>query len=166
MTPPADRRSDQGGPPATDLGRELLLFRLGRELFAVDLCASEEALELPALERLPAMGGALLGAHLSRGQLVPVYAADRVLGTPSANGHAVLLVLRTRDGRIGLAIDDVEDVIMPDRSTMRPPPAADPDRVLRGVVHHGPELVSLIDVNALAHACAAASPSSVPGGPS
>ena len=51
--------------------------------------------------------------------------------------------------RIGLAIDDIEDVIMLEPAMVRRPPMADPDEtILVGVARHGAEPVAIVDATA------------------
>ena len=160
MEAPGIRPADGAPGGALTDGMPLLLFRVGAEWFALDLKAAEEALELPALERVPAMPPTMLGVFPLRGQLIPVYAPDSALGASRAGGggaggsegegEGVVIVVRARDRRIGLAVDDVEDVIMMDLSKMRRPPGrAAAEQLVLGVLRHGSELVSVIDAAAL-----------------
>jgi purine-binding chemotaxis protein CheW len=134
----------------------LLLFRLGRELFAAELAAIEEAVETPALHALPQMRGVLLGAFEHRGRMIACYAPAPILG------HAirpdvpppVALVARAGERRIGLVVDDVEDVMTLALEEMHDPPMlGHADGVLLGVARHGSTLVAVVDVEALLAAC-------------
>jgi chemotaxis signal transduction protein len=67
-----------------------------------------------------------------------------------------MLVLRSGERRIGLAVDDVEDVMTIEPSMVRRPPVPDAgDAVLRGVARRGTELVGILDADALLSACVA-----------
>ena len=48
---------------------QLLVFRIARELFAVELITTEEALDMPTLHRLPEMPPSMLGVFTLRGAL-------------------------------------------------------------------------------------------------
>lgn len=134
--------------------RQMLLFRVGGELFAVDLDASEEALEFPELERLSGMAGAALGVFTLRDQLVSVYSPEHALRVRREAEAGVVLVIRVKGRRIALALDDVEEVITVDFSNVkRPSPRDAADGVLVGIGRHGDSLVGLVDVEALAAAC-------------
>jgi len=138
---------------------ELLLFRVDREHFAMDLAAVEEALELPAVHEVPESPGALLGVFHLRERLVPVYSPIEILGVaPSAESGAAL-VMRSGERRLGVAVDDVEDVLSLDVSFVQRSPVPDSgDNVLLGVALHEGVIVSLIDAAALMSACAAQLP--------
>lgn len=135
-------------------GVQMLLFRVGGELFALDLDASEEVLESPDLERLSGMSGSALGVFTLRDQLVSVYSTERALRVRREDGAGVVLVIRVKGRRIALALDDVEEVITVDFSGVkRPSPRDAADGVLVGIARHGDSLVGLVDVEALAAAC-------------
>ncbi|HJU65623.1 MAG TPA: chemotaxis protein CheW [Gemmatimonadaceae bacterium] len=137
---------------------ELLLFRVGSEFFGLDLAAVEEAVELPAVHAVPEAPGELLGVFHLRDRLVPVYSTVGVMGVSPAADASVALVMRAGDRRIGLAVDDVEDVLSLDVSTVQRSPVPDADNVLMGVALHHDTLVSLLDAAALAGAYAAQLP--------
>lgn len=133
---------------------ELLLFRVGSEHFALALAQAEEAVESLAVHPLPGSPAGMLGVAQLRGAMLPVYAAEPLLGAAPAPDANVTLVVRGQAGRAGIVIDDVEDVMMADLSTLRAVPGArGGDPVLRGVTPRGPELVAVCDADALVHAC-------------
>ena len=137
----------------------LLLFRLGSETFAAELGAVEEAIEVPELHGLPEMQTGMLGMFDLRGKLLPVFSASGVLGVPLTLGSTATLVVRGAGRRIGIAVDDVEDVIDADCVTLRNPPGGpDADGVLLAVLQRGTALASVIDASALVTACLASSP--------
>ena len=133
---------------------ELLLFRIGGENFALALANAEEAVESLAVHPLPGSPAGMLGVAPLRGVMLPVYAAAPLFGVAPAPDANVTLIVRGRDGRAGIVIDDVEDVIVADLSRLRPVPGArGGDPVLRGVTPHGADLVAVCDADALVHAC-------------
>ena len=135
---------------------DTLVFRVGTERFAIDLAAVEEAIELPSVHHLPEMPDHLLGVFELRGRLVPIYSPQRVLRVPLAHEAAAVLVLRSGQRRLGLAVDDVDDVLTIDGSAVRRAPIADnEDNVLLGVIRRGADLLALVDAESLALACLA-----------
>ena len=133
---------------------ELLMFRVGRELFAAELAAVEEALELPLVERLPQMPAMQLGIFTVRGRMMPLFSPERVLGVASPPGAGAALVVRVGDHRIAIAVDDVIDVLSVDASRIREAPALhDPSDILLGVTRRGTDLIAVIDARALVAAC-------------
>jgi purine-binding chemotaxis protein CheW len=144
------------GPAQTPGMLECLVFRVGPELFALDLTTVEEAVELPRVHHVPEMPGAMLGVFNLRDRLLPVYSPTPALGVVLAAENAVALVLHVLDRRLGLAVDDVEDVLTIDLSQLRRPPIPESrENVLLGVARNGGELISLVQGEALALTCLA-----------
>lgn len=142
------------------VGREgqsdTLVFRVGPECFAIDLAAVEEAIELPSVHHLPEMPEHLLGVFELRGRLVPIYSPERVLRVALTREAAAVLVLRAHEKRLGLAVDDIDDVLTIDAASVRRAPVPDnEDNVVLGVIRRGSELLSLVDAESLALGCLA-----------
>ncbi len=133
---------------------ELLMFRVGAELFAFDLVAAEEAVELESVHAVPDMPEAMLGVIGLRGRLIPVYSPAVTLRVPHAAEGGVLVLMRSGERRVALVVDDVEDVILLGRTMLRPPPSADTDSLVLGVAFIGNALVTVVDAHALIAACA------------
>jgi purine-binding chemotaxis protein CheW len=135
---------------------DTLVFRVGSERFAIDLAAVEEAIELPSVHHLPEMPDHLLGVFELRERLVPIYSPERVLRVTLAHDAAAVLVLRSREKRLGLAVDDVDDVLTIDGAAVRRAPIPDnEDNVLLGVIRRGQDLLALVDAESLALASVA-----------
>jgi chemotaxis signal transduction protein len=135
---------------------ETLVFRVGPERFALDLAAVEEAIELPSVHHLPEMPEHMLGVFELRGRLVPIYSPERVLRVALTREAAAVLVFRSGEKRLGLAVDDVDDVLTIDGAAVRRVPVPDnEDNVLLGVIRRGSDLLSLVDAESLALACLA-----------
>ena len=133
---------------------DLLMFRIGSEIFATELGAVEEAVSLPEIHHLPEMPAAMLGAFNLRGRLTPVYSPAHVIGVPLAGAAQAALLVSANGRRLGLAVDDVEDVFQVDLASIREAPGIDDaDGILLGVAHHGQELVAVLDAEALVAAC-------------
>ena len=147
---------DSGATPLT----ALLLMRHGLEYFAVLLTAAMEAVELPPLTRIPDAPAYLLGMLTDRGAGVPVFDGGRILEVDTlGTDEGVLVIVGDGERRIGLVVDEVEDVIMADVTTMQQP--MDSMRcggVVRGVVQSGSRLIAVLDARALVRMGARALP--------
>lgn len=143
--------------PGDDVGsatRELLVFRVGSERFALPLGTVEEALEWGGVHAIPECPGMLLGVAELRGMMLPVFAPGDVLCAACDGEPSILLVVLGAEGRIGLAVDDVDDVHAVSADALRAGPGrADADAILVAVTRRGGELVSVLDADALVGAC-------------
>ena len=136
--------------------RDFLMFRVGRELFAAELRAVEEAVDLTSVQRqqVPGAAGPVLGVFALRGALVPLLSPAKALGV-ATDEAATALIVRDAAGRVAIAADDVEDVLTLHDGELRPVPAGDArdGAILRGVVRRGAQLVAVVDLDALIAAC-------------
>ena len=132
---------------------ELLVFRVARELFAVELVAVEEAIDMPVVHRLPEMPATMLGVFTQRGALVSVHAPDDVLGVAFHDATTVVVFCGT-ERRVAIAADDVDDALTIRLDALHDAPGMDAsDGVLVGVVHRGRDLIGVLDAEALITAC-------------
>lgn len=139
---------------------ELLLMRHGEEYFALVLTAAVEAMERPALAPIPEAPASLLGMYSGGKGAIPVFAASRVLEVAGRGGvEEVLVIVRDGERQVGLVVDEVEDVIMADLTTMQQPmDSMRGSGVVRGVVRSGNRLVAVLDARAIVRVGARAIP--------
>ena len=136
---------------------DLLLFRVGRELFAAELSGVEEAVDLESLaplQQVPGTAPTARGLLMLRGSLVPLFSPAAPLGV-APEGASTALVIRENTGRVAILVDDVEDVLTLGDGELRPAPAGDArdGGVLRGVTRRGGSLVAIVDLMALVAGC-------------
>lgn len=130
---------------------DLLVARIGRELFAIPVSGVEEVIEISELRSLEQNVPALLGVAPLRGRLLPIYRTDDVLGVAPRMPMDLVLVLCQGEQRLGIAVDDVEEVIGIDAASMRLATARGVDpRLVPGVVLHEGRLMTVLDSVALA----------------
>ena len=148
-----------------DGAARVLVFRVGRERFAVSLLAVDEVIEAPEMQRMPDSPPHVRGVATLRGQLLSIYDPFALLGAPlggdrGTNPGATLVFTRAGEGhRVGLAVDDVYDAIAISESEMLGVPGSDgSDGALLGLVRRGTELIGMLDVDALLDGATAVSP--------
>ncbi len=129
---------------------ELFVFRLGDERFALDLKAVEEVLEDAQITRLPDAPRSVAGVIRHAGGMLVVVRADALLGVDASRSQTVL-VLRRGEDRLGLLVEDVEDVETVDLMSLRNPPY-ETDDLLLAVLWADGQLTSVLDARAMATA--------------
>jgi purine-binding chemotaxis protein CheW len=137
---------------------ELLVFRVGVELFATELRAVEEAVEGVDAQPIPDAPPSMLGIFALRDRTLPMYSLAHVLGLAPVGVGEMTLVMRPSGTRIAVAVDAVDDVFDAPLDTVRSVPTTDLDGMVLGVVWRGSELVTLLDANVVVDACLAAAP--------
>ena len=135
---------------------EMLVFRVGRERFGIELAAVEEAIDIPPVHHVPEMPPSMLGVITVRGTLTSVYSPTIALGLPIEDGTSAL-IFRRGSARLAVVVDDVDEVATLDLATLRDAPSLDAgDGLLLGVVRRHESLLALVDADALLAACQAA----------
>lgn len=147
-------------------------FRLGDQLFGVDVLQVREVNQQLDLTVVPLAAEHICGLINLRGQIVTVFDLGTRIGREARDigreSHVVVLktddelaALRARTGRtdlgschdaVGLLVDAVGDVVEVDETDIEPPPAnlhGVDSRYLNGVVKLEQELLTLLDVKEL-----------------
>ena len=137
---------------------DLLVFRVGREMFAIELRAVEEAVEGVHARSIPDAPPSMLGIFALRDRTLPMYVLARVLDVAHTGHGEMTLVVRPSRTRIALTVDAVDDVLDSALDGVHPAPAGDGDGMVLGVVWRGSELVTLLDADVVVAACLAAAP--------
>ncbi|MGQ0766258.1 MAG: chemotaxis protein CheW [Gemmatimonadota bacterium] len=133
---------------------DLFMFVVGDERFAFDVRAVEEVLDNPTLFAVPGMEEGVAGVCSHAGIPLPVVEAAAVLGVAAAESETVL-VMRREGERLGVLVDDVEDVESIDLDSLRQPPFDEEDDLLIAVLWRQNKLTSILDARAVVSAGAA-----------
>ena len=124
-------------PAATrEATREVLVFVLGKEEYAVDILKVQEIRGYEKVTPLPAAPDYLKGVVNLRGVIVPVIDLRVKFGLPDPayDAFTVVVILRIANRVIGIVVDGVSDVI----------------RLAPSDVKAAPQLGSLVDASYLA----------------
>jgi len=130
---------------------KLVTFRVGEDLFAADVFSVERVLRYVTPAAVPDVPAWVEGVMEHRGNIIPVIDMRRRLELPSVapSAETRMLVLATKDGRIGAIVDAVTEVVSLPAASMSPPPplfrgmAA---QFIRGIVKVGEQLVVVLEV--------------------
>ena len=134
-----------------------IVTRVGGEHFAFPVSQVEEAVDAPAVARVPAPPTGMLGQLVHRGRMVAAWDAAwafRLRASTEVAATGVALVLRDGPRCVAFVVDDVLGMARVDPAGLRPVPEdADLDGVLRGVCRleeMGHALVNVVRVDVLA----------------
>ncbi|MCP9470665.1 MAG: chemotaxis protein CheW [Nitrospira sp.] len=143
-----------GGHSGAADGSQLLTFKLGDELYGVDILRVQEIKGYTTVTRIPNTPASIKGVINLRGTIVPIVELRTVFGMPAIDvtSFTVIIVVVVRDKIMGLVVDSVSDVLTIDRQDIQPPPAFG-SRVdvscLSGIAKSGDKLVALLDIDRL-----------------
>jgi purine-binding chemotaxis protein CheW len=138
--------------------RQYMTFKLGDELFAIDVAQVREVLEVSLITKVPTAPPHLRGVVNVRGQATPVVDLRLRFGLPSSaatvNTRIIVLELQF-DGEatvLGGIADSVHEVIELEPANIDPPPRiamrwrAD---FIHGMGKRGEDFIIILDVNAV-----------------
>jgi purine-binding chemotaxis protein CheW len=137
---------------------QYITFKLGDELFAIDVAQVREVLELPLITRVPTSPAYMRGVVNVRGKAVPIVDLRTKFGLPSAADtiHSRIVVMELMlDGEstvVGGVADSVHEVIELEGAQIEPPPRIAMrwrTELIRGMGRRGDEFIIILDIEAV-----------------
>ena len=136
---------------------QYMTFKLGNELFAIDVAQVREVLEVTQITRVPTAPPYMRGVVNVRGQSIPVVDLRLRFGLPQAaeTVHTRIIVMELRvDGEIviiGGMADSVHEVIELEPGNINPPPTIAMrwrSELIQGMGKRGDDFIIIMDFNA------------------
>lgn len=137
---------------------QYITFKLGDELFAIDVAQVREVLELPLITRVPTAPAYMRGVVNVRGKAVPVVDLRTKFGLPvTADTLASRIVVMELDldGEptvVGGIADSVHEVIELEPSQVEPPPRIAMrwrTELIKGMGRRGEEFIIILNIGAV-----------------
>jgi purine-binding chemotaxis protein CheW len=137
---------------------QYITFRLGDELFAVNVAQVREVLDLTQITKVPTAPSYMRGVVNVRGSAIPVVDLRLRFGLPPApetvNTRILVLELdiEGESAVIGGVADSVDEVIELDPSQINPPPTIAMkwrSEFIQGMGKRGDEFIIMLDINAV-----------------
>ena len=137
---------------------QYMTFKLGNELFAINVAQVREVLEVSTITRVPTAPEYMRGVVNVRGKAIPVVDLRRRFGLPEATDNVATRVIVMEvhlDGEtvvLGGIADSVHEVIEFDPARISPPPRIAMrwrSEVIRGMGQRGDDFVIILDVDAV-----------------
>ena len=132
----------------------VVIFRLGEELYAIDIQAVQEIVRMQSITCIPGSDAWVQGITNLRGRVVPVIDLRIRCGVvpDEATTETRIVVVSTPTGMVGLIVDAVSEVMRIPGTQVEPPSniiAAPENAYLRGIAKLEDRLVSLMDLDGL-----------------
>jgi len=138
--------------------RQYMTFKLGDELFAIDVAQVREVLEVSQITKVPTAPAYMRGVVNVRGQATPVVDLRLRFGLPKGADtvHTRVIVMELElDGEatvLGGIADSVHEVIELDQENIEPPPRIAMrwrTDFIQGMGKRGDDFIIILDVNAV-----------------
>lgn len=129
----------------------LITFRVGPVTFVLDIMTVRQIIPYGGSTSVPNAPPFIEGIIVLRNEVIPIIdLRDRLFPNASdRSDHPLVLITQTREGAIGLKVDEVRRIVTLSSSAFLPPPPivrGVRGELLVGVVPHGEEIYLLIDV--------------------
>ncbi len=139
-----------------DRSQSFVVFRLGKEGYALEVMRVQEVLDMQSLTEVPGGPKYLLGVINLRGHVVPVYDLRMPFGLSRAAQPSQVpsvLIVETQLGEsqvTGLVVDRVSDVLEFSPEEVQPPPQLGLGKAtpfVRGLIRHQEGFLLVLDVD-------------------
>jgi len=132
--------------------RQLVVFRLGAELYGVDIARVHEIIRLQSITRVPRAPSFVEGVINLRGKVIPVVDLRRRFGLPTGEHTRAtrIVVVEIGDQVVGIIVDSVSEVLRVSAATVEPPSpvvAGVDSEYLHGIAKLPERLVILLDLD-------------------
>lgn len=129
-------------------GRQLVVFRLGDEEYALPITCVQEIIRYSEPRSVASKDPSVRGVINLRGNIVPVYDLKHRLGLPAgAVAGAKIAIVDHDDVTAGIIVDEVTEVLTISVDEFEDVPAAD-DTAIEGVAKVGDRLIVLLEPSA------------------
>jgi len=142
----------------TNLGANYLTFRLGQEMFALNVLQVREVLDLSPITRVPRAPAFMRGVINVRGAVVPVVDMrlkfGQQVGADTVDTRIVVMevVLENESVVLGFLADAVHEVMEMEADQIEPPPRMGGrwrTDLIRGIGKHNDAFILILDVDRL-----------------
>jgi purine-binding chemotaxis protein CheW len=136
---------------------QYITFKLGDELFAIDVAQVREVLELPLITRVPTAPAYMRGVVNVRGKAIPVVDLRSKFGLPPTQdtlASRIVVMNLELDGEstvVGGIADSVHEVIELEGSQIEPPPRIAMrwrTELIKGMGRRGEDFIIILNINA------------------
>lgn len=132
--------------------RQYVVFRLGAEVFGIDINKVKEIIVYQEPTHVPGSSDTIEGIINLRGHVIPIFNLRKKFNVPEAENtrKTRIIVVEAGNGSVGIVVDSVSEVVMIPGSLIEKPSnllASDVDRMyITGVAKMELALVIILDV--------------------
>ena len=135
---------------------QYLTFKLGEEVFAVDVAQVQEVLEITEITRIPRTPGFIPGVINVRGSVVPIVDMRVKFGMPGAERtvDTCIIVTEVMPGSetivLGALVDSVQEVVELEPEQIEPPPQIGihlNTEFIKGMGKHDSHFIIMLDID-------------------
>ncbi|WP_303721452.1 chemotaxis protein CheW [Malonomonas rubra] len=125
---------------------QLLPFKLGAEVYALELIDVQEIVEHCQLHPIPGVPETVLGAIGFHGRIVPAIDLPLLLGFPAGLRSERMIVLTDEHGPVALVVDQLLRIITLDLVHSVLSQSDSEKDCIRGVLNRSGQMISMLDL--------------------
>lgn len=126
---------------------ELTVFKIGENYFALSSNEVQEIIRPPTLTPVRRGPDFVAGIINLRGEIVTIIdPRKKLVINKTSSGEKKIVVALYKNKKVGLLVDEVEDIIRPEEGTMEPPPGGEEHRFLNMVCKQDNYLISILSL--------------------
>lgn len=128
---------------------ELTVFKIGGNYFALNSNDVQEIIRPPTLTPVRRGSDYVAGIINLRGEIVTIIDSRKKLGIHKdgdADGEKKIVVTIYGNKKVGLLVDEVEDIICPDEQTLEPSPDGEEHQYLSMICKQDNRLISVLSL--------------------
>lgn len=126
--------------------KQLVVFRIGREQYALPTTSAREVINYDQPRRLPGADAWVLGVINVRGEIIPICDLSAALGLAVTPAATKIIICDVESGSVGLMVDEVTSVMTISEDEITHPKTLN-HPALAGVVNLETGLVVLLDLD-------------------
>ncbi|RLG77013.1 MAG: chemotaxis protein CheW [Thermoprotei archaeon] len=134
---------------------QMVIFRLGDEIFGVDVHQVREIIKIKEYTRIPNAPPYIRGVINLRGQITVIIDLHKIFNLHSESVESTdsrIIIADAKDSNVGIMVDAVLGVTRIQHKNVEPPPLLSKSKSLefiKGIAKHGEDLVIIIDLEQL-----------------
>lgn len=155
---------------------QIATFKVGNEVFGIDVLLTKEIGRLPEVTKVPQSPGFILGLINLRGQIVTVIDPGVFLNEKSdiSKGAKRLIILKNEDeleplrvrglikknhigkDTLAIVVDQIQDIIDIEENSILPPPSnvsGTKKDLIQGIIQDNDHLIIVLAINEIARRC-------------
>mgnify|MGYP001824956551 CR=1 FL=1 len=125
----------------------ILTYKLGNDLYGLEIDAIQEIIEHPELHYVPRAEGVLSGSINFHGQILAVIDLPALLGFAVEGRDYRHLVLTPEHRSLVFTINNVERIVNLEMEHLNPPPAGHDRPAVRGIIDLDESTINLLDTD-------------------
>jgi len=128
---------------------QFVVFKLGEEHFAVETEKIQSINDMMTITEVPKAPDYIKGLINLRGSIKSLVDINLLLNINSENKKNNIIILKLYEEEIGISVDEVEEVIEVDESSIQKLPSNNTENYIKGIINLNGKLFTVIEIEKL-----------------